>query len=115
MIAPALWFKRIADLLDKNSTHRDIAYAQLTAQHSCDYIGYVRHVGRSVRNSNKSNVIPPSSHSTKSGINAYMLIKFIHSIHIIIIIIICNIIIIIIILIITIIIIIFKTNTSYNI
>ena len=29
----------------KQYTHRGIAYAHLTAPHSCDYMGYIRHVG----------------------------------------------------------------------
>ena len=44
VIAPALGLKTIPYLLDTNSAHTDIAYANLTAQHSCDYMGYVRHV-----------------------------------------------------------------------
>ena len=57
MIAPALWLKTIPDLLDTNSTHRGIAYVHLTAPHSCDYMGYVRHVGHAARSSTKSHVI----------------------------------------------------------
>ena len=45
VIAPALGLKTIPDLLDTNSTHTGIAYVHLTAPHSCDYMGYVRHVG----------------------------------------------------------------------
>ena len=41
----ALGLKMIPDLLDTNSTHTVIAYAHHTAPYSCDYIGYVRHVG----------------------------------------------------------------------
>ena len=35
----------------KNSTHTDTTYANLTALHSCDYMGYVRHVGHAARSS----------------------------------------------------------------
>ena len=34
-----------------------ITYAHLTASHSCDCMGYVRHVGHAARNSKKSDVI----------------------------------------------------------
>ena len=57
VVAPALGLKTIPDLLDKNGTHMGIAYAHLTAQHSCDYMGYVRHVGHAARSSKKSHVI----------------------------------------------------------
>ena len=45
VIAPALGLKMIPNLLDINSTHTGMAYAHLTAPHSCDYMGYVRYVG----------------------------------------------------------------------
>ena len=45
MIASALGLKTIPDLLDTNSTHTGIAYVHLIAPHTCDYMGYVRHVG----------------------------------------------------------------------
>ena len=48
VITPALGLKTIPDLLDTNSAHTGIAYAHLTAPHSCDYMGYVRHVGQDV-------------------------------------------------------------------
>ena len=51
VIAPPLGLKTIPDLLDTNSTHTGIAYAHLTAPHSCDYMGYVRHVGQAARSS----------------------------------------------------------------
>ena len=54
VIAPALGLKTIPDLLDTNSTHTDIAYANLTAPHSRDYMGYVRHVGHAARSSTNS-------------------------------------------------------------
>ena len=57
VIAPALGLKTIPDLLDTNSTHTSIAYAHLTAPHSIDYMGYVRHVGHAARSSKKSHVI----------------------------------------------------------
>ena len=44
VIVPGLGLKTIPDLLDTNSTHKEIAYAHLTAPHSCDYMDYVRHV-----------------------------------------------------------------------
>ena len=50
-VLQALGLKTIPDLLDTNSTHTDIAYANLTAPHSCDYMGYVRHVGHAARSS----------------------------------------------------------------
>ena len=51
VIAPVLGLHMIPDLLDTNNTHTGIAYAHLTALHSCDYMGYVRHVGNAVRSS----------------------------------------------------------------
>ena len=45
------------DLLETNSTHMGIAYAHLTAPHSYDYMGYVRHVGHAVRREQKSHMI----------------------------------------------------------
>ena len=57
VIASALWFKTIPDLLDTNSTHTGIAYANLTAPHSCEYMDYVCHVGHAVRSSKRSHVI----------------------------------------------------------
>ena len=56
MIAPALELKTILDLLDTNSIHTGIAYAHLTALHSCDYMDYVRHIGHAARSS-KNHVI----------------------------------------------------------
>ena len=53
VIAPALGFKTIPDLLDTNSTHTGIAYADLTASHSCDYMGYLRHVVHAARSRKK--------------------------------------------------------------
>ena len=41
-----------ADLKDTNSTHTGIAYAHITAPHTCDYIGYVRHVGHAASSKN---------------------------------------------------------------
>ena len=35
----------IPNLLDTDSTYAGIAYSYLTALYSCDYMGYVRHVG----------------------------------------------------------------------
>ena len=43
VIAQALKLKTILDLLYTNSRHTGITYAHLTAPHSYDYIGYVRH------------------------------------------------------------------------
>ena len=57
VIAPALGLKTIPDLLDTNSIHTGIAYAHLTASHSCDYMGYVRHVGHATGSSKKSHEI----------------------------------------------------------
>ena len=51
VIAPALGLKTTPDLLDTNGTYTGIAYAHLTAPHSCDYMGYVRHVGHAARSS----------------------------------------------------------------
>ena len=51
MAAPAIGLKTIAGLLDTNSTHMGIAYAHLIAPHTCDYIGYVRHLGYAARSS----------------------------------------------------------------
>ena len=50
---------------------------RFTQPHSCDYIGYVRHVDDTARSS-KNPVITwtgntPSSHSMRSGIIAYIL------------------------------------------
>ena len=56
VIAQALEFKTIPDLLDTNTTHTGIAYAHVTAPHSCAYMGYVRHVGHAARSS-KNHVI----------------------------------------------------------
>ena len=56
VIAPALGLKTIPDLLDTNSTHTGIAYAYLAALHSCDYMGYLRHVRHAARSS-KNHVI----------------------------------------------------------
>ena len=42
---------------NKQHTNTGIAYADLIAPHSCDYIGYVRHVGHAARSSKKSHVI----------------------------------------------------------
>ena len=49
VIAPVLWLKTLLDLLD--STYTSIAYAHLTAPHTCDYMGYVCHAGHAVRSS----------------------------------------------------------------
>ena len=46
VITPALGLKTIPDLLDTNSTYTGITYAHITASHSCDYMGYVRRVGK---------------------------------------------------------------------
>ena len=43
MIALVLGLETIPDLQNTNSTHTGIAYAHLTAPHSCVYVGYVRH------------------------------------------------------------------------
>ena len=52
VIALALGLKTIPDLLDKNSTHmHGHRIAHLIASHSCDYMGYVRHVGHAAWNS----------------------------------------------------------------
>ena len=51
VIAWTLGLKTIPDLLDTNSTHTGIAYTHLTAPDSCDYVGYIRHVGHTVRSS----------------------------------------------------------------
>ena len=58
-IVSALVLKTIPDLLDTNSTQTGIAYAHLTALHSCDYMGYVRHVRHAARSS-KNHVITRS-------------------------------------------------------
>ena len=49
VIAPAFRLKTIPALLDTNSTHTGVAYSHLTAPHSFDYMGYVRHVGHAAR------------------------------------------------------------------
>ena len=51
VVAPVLGLKTIPDLLDTNSTYTGIAYVHFTAPHSCDYMGYVRHVGHAARSS----------------------------------------------------------------
>ena len=51
VIAPALGLKTTPDLLDTNSTHMGIAYAHLITPHSCDYMGYLHHVGHTARSS----------------------------------------------------------------
>ena len=51
VIAPALGLKTISDLLDTNRTHTEIAYANLTASHPCDYMGYVGHAATSKKKS----------------------------------------------------------------
>ena len=51
VIAPALGLKTIPDLLDTDSTQTGIAYVYLTAPHSCDYMGYVHHVGHAAGSS----------------------------------------------------------------
>ena len=56
VIAPALGLKMILDLLVTISIYMGIAYAHLTASHSCDYMGYVRHVGHAARSSKNHNV-----------------------------------------------------------
>ena len=53
MVAPALGLKTIPDLLDTNSRHTGIAYANLTTPHTCDYMGYVHHVQLAARSRNK--------------------------------------------------------------
>ena len=54
VIAPALGLKTIPDLLGTNSTHTHtgIAYDHLIGSHSCNYVGYVHHVGHAARRSN---------------------------------------------------------------
>ena len=54
VIELSLGLKTIPDLLDTNSTHAGIAYAHLLAPHTCDYMGYGRHVQHAARNSKKS-------------------------------------------------------------
>ena len=49
--------KAIPDQLDTNSTHTGMAYAHLTAQYFCDYMGYVRHVGHTAGSNKKTYVI----------------------------------------------------------
>ena len=68
VISLALGLKTIPDLLDTNSTHMGIAYAHLTAPQSCDYIGYVRHVGHAAISCQIT-----SYHSTRIGIIAHIL------------------------------------------
>ena len=51
VIAPAHGLKTITDVLETNSTHTGIAYAQFTSLHTCDYMSCVIRVFDAARSS----------------------------------------------------------------
>ena len=78
VIAQVLGLKTIPDLLDTNSTHTGIAHAHLTTPHTCDYMGYLRHLGNAARSSKNLKWLLELQYAnfslnTRSGITAHIL------------------------------------------